>query len=60
MNPITDRDDDDALDDYLDALDGISPHDLPDAPPTPPEEECIVEMLREDCQGEGFFVQIRD
>ncbi|KAH9216950.1 hypothetical protein DL95DRAFT_112429 [Leptodontidium sp. 2 PMI_412] len=60
MNPMTDREDDDALDDYLDALDGISPQDLPDTPPAPPEEECIVEMLREDCQGEGFFVQIRN
>ncbi|KAH7342803.1 hypothetical protein BKA65DRAFT_351839, partial [Rhexocercosporidium sp. MPI-PUGE-AT-0058] len=48
MNPLTDREDDDALDDYLDALDGISPQDLPDTPPAPPEEESIVEMLRED------------
>lgn len=59
MNPTEERNDDDALDDYLDALDGISPQDLPDTPPAPPEE-CIVEMLREDRQGEGFFVQIRD
>jgi len=60
MRPMTDDHDDDALDDYLDALDGISPQDLPDAPPAPLEEECIVEMLREDYQDEGFFVQIRD
>ncbi|KAL2075669.1 hypothetical protein VTL71DRAFT_612 [Oculimacula yallundae] len=60
MRPMSDRDDDDALDDYLDALDGISPEDLPETAPAPPEEESVVEMLREDCQGEGFFVQIRD
>lgn len=58
MNPAIDRDDPDALDDYLDALDGISPRDLPATPPEP-SGECISEMLREDRQGEGIFVQVR-
>lgn len=43
---------------YLDALDGISPEDLPDTPPHPPEES-IVELLREkERQGESFFVHV--
>ncbi|KAH8599879.1 hypothetical protein B0O99DRAFT_682355 [Bisporella sp. PMI_857] len=42
---------------YLDALDGISPDDLPDAPPSPPLEDNVVEMLREkERQGDSFFV----
>lgn len=45
---------------YLDALDGISKEDLPDSPPTPPPEDCIVEMLKEDKRGDGYFVQIRE
>ena len=32
--------------DYLDALDGISPEDLPDTPPPALPEESIVEILR--------------
>ena len=55
MNPITGDDDYD----YLDALDGISPQDLPDTPPAPPEES-IVEMLREkERQGDSYFVHLR-
>lgn len=44
---------------YLDALDGITPEDLPDTPPTPPEES-IVEILKEkDRQGESMFVRVK-
>jgi len=44
--------------DYLDALDGISTHELPDTPPPPPEEN-IVEMLREkERQGDSYFVRL--
>jgi hypothetical protein len=54
MNPVTGDDDYD----YLDALDGISPQDLPDTPPAPPEES-IVEMLREkERQGDSYFVHL--
>lgn len=52
MNPCTGEGDDY---DYLDALDGIMPEDLPDSPPTPPEE-AIVEMLREDHREETVAV----
>lgn len=52
MNPCTEDGDDY---DYLDALDGIIPEDLPDSPPTPPEE-AIVEMLREDHREETAAV----
>lgn len=45
---------------FLDALDGISKEDLPDEPPTPPPEDSIVEMLKEDQRGDGYFVQIRE
>jgi hypothetical protein len=56
MNPcIGDGDDYD----YLDALDGISPRDLPDTPPPAPPEQSIIEMLREERQGESNFVRIR-
>jgi len=56
MNPIS-VDGGDAYE-YLDALDGISPEDLPDTPPPPPEDS-IVEMLREkERQGESFFVHV--
>lgn len=57
MNPITS--DGDPYD-YLDALDGITPEDLPDTPPPPPEES-IVEMLREETcgQGESIFVHVK-
>jgi len=55
MNPTSS--DGDAYD-YLDALDGISPEDLPDTPPQPPEDS-IVEMLREkERQGDSFFVHV--
>jgi len=55
MNPMSS--DGDAYD-YLDALDGISPEDLPDTPPPPPEDN-IVEMLREkERQGDSFFVHV--
>ena len=55
MNPCTGDDDDYG---YLDALDGISPKDLPDTPPAPPEES-IVEMLRErEREGDSYFVHL--
>lgn len=55
MNPMSSNED---AYDYLDALDGISPEDLPDTPPPPPEES-VVEMLREkERQGDSFFVHI--
>jgi hypothetical protein len=55
MNPCTAGDDDY---DYLDALDGISPRDLPDTPPPPPEDS-IVEMLREkERGGDSYFVHL--
>jgi len=45
--------------DYLDALDGISPDDLPATPPPPPLEDGIVEMLREkERLGDNFFVHV--
>jgi len=44
--------------DYLDALDGITPEDLPDTPPEPPEET-ILEALREkERQGDSYFVRL--
>jgi hypothetical protein len=56
MNPVTS--DGDPYE-YLDALDGITPEDLPDTPPPPPEES-IVEMLREKgMQGESIFVHVK-
>lgn len=59
MNPITSSEDDDY--DYLDALDGIQSDVLPDTPPSPPEEESIVEMLREkEREGDSYFVQLRE
>lgn len=57
MNPTTSIEGDDYA--YLDALDGISPEDLPDTPPALPEES-IAEMLREDSRGESIFVQVRE
>jgi len=43
---------------YLDALDGISPEDLPDTPPPPPECS-IAEFLKEkERQGDSFFVHV--
>lgn len=55
LNPCTGEDDYE----YLDALDGISAHDLGDAPPELPEES-IVEMLREkERQGDSYFVHLR-
>ena len=57
MNPVTGDGDDY---DYLDALDGIQPQDLPDTPPAPPDET-IAELLREkERQGDSYFVQLRD
>jgi len=54
MNPSSDGD----AYDYLDALDGISPEDLPDTPPPPPENS-IVEMLREkERQRDSFFLHV--
>lgn len=45
--------------DYLDTLDGITPEDLPDMPPTTPEEG-IVDILREEeRQGDGLFVHLK-
>lgn len=56
MNPVTS--DGDAYD-YLDALDGILPEDLPDTPPPPPPEDSIVELLRDRrSQGQSMFVQL--
>jgi hypothetical protein len=56
MNPVTS--DGDSYE-YLDALDGITPEDLPDSPPPPPEES-IAEMLRETGeQGESIFVHVK-
>ncbi|CZS99238.1 uncharacterized protein RCO7_00530 [Rhynchosporium graminicola] len=60
MMPMTDDHGDDALDDHLDALHGISRQDRPATPATAPQEECIIGILREDCQGEGLFVHIRE
>lgn len=43
---------------YLDALDGIWPEDLPDTPPPPPECS-IVDLLKEkERQGDSFFVHV--
>jgi hypothetical protein len=57
MNPVTGDGEDY---DYLDALDGIQPQDLPDTPPAPPDES-IAELLREkERQGDSYFVQMRD
>lgn len=59
MNPITAGDGDDY--EYLDALDGIVPEDLPDQPPPDPTEEGMAELLREKgCEGESFFVELRN
>ncbi|KAF7865480.1 hypothetical protein EAF04_006454 [Stromatinia cepivora] len=33
---------------YMDTLDGLSPEDMQEQPPSPPEEERIVEILREE------------
>jgi hypothetical protein len=58
MNPVTSDGDGDEYG-YLDALDGITPQDLPDTPPAPLENS-IVDMLREkELQGESYFVQVR-
>ena len=55
MNPSSDSDGYD----YLDALDGIMPDDLPSTPPPPPLEDGIVEMLREkERLGDTFFVHV--
>lgn len=55
MNPVTTESD---TYEYLDALDGISPEDLPDAPPQPLESS-IVDMLREkERHGDSFFVHV--
>lgn len=59
MEPTIARDEDEALGDCLATIDDIHSADLPDEPPSPPEES-ITEMLKEDQQGEGLFVQIRD
>ncbi|KAG9248923.1 hypothetical protein BJ878DRAFT_236802 [Calycina marina] len=42
--------------DYLDALDGLQPDDLPSEPPPPPLEDEIVEMLRDKDRLGGCFV----
>jgi hypothetical protein len=56
MNPVTS--DGDPYE-YLDALDGIVPEDLPDPPPPPPGES-FVEVLRDKGgQGESRFVHVR-
>lgn len=59
MNPTTSSGCGDDDYDYLDALDGIHREDLPNEPPSPPPEEAIVEMLKEDHREEGYFVEIR-
>jgi len=41
----------------LDALDGITTEDLPDAPPAP-QKEAIFEMLREDHRAEAVAVAV--
>lgn len=44
---------------YLDTLDGLSPEDMQDQPPSPPSEEGIAEMLREEeKQHDGCFVSL--
>ncbi|KAI9649159.1 hypothetical protein NHQ30_001726 [Ciborinia camelliae] len=44
---------------YLDTLDGLSPEDIQDHPPSPPSEESIVEMLREEeRQHDSYFVEV--
>ncbi|KAG4026393.1 hypothetical protein MFRU_041g00380 [Monilinia fructicola] len=44
---------------YLDTLDGLSPEDIQDQPPSPPSEESIVEMLREEERQHGsYFVEV--
>lgn len=55
MNPTSSTEDGDDYD-YLDALDGIP---IEDRPPSPPPEDSVVEMLKEDHRGDGYFVQIR-
>jgi hypothetical protein len=55
MNPTSEGDDYD----FLDALDGISPEDLPDTPPAPLENG-IAEILREEeRQGDSVFVHLK-
>lgn len=59
MNPVTAGDDEDY--EYLDALDGIVPEDLPDQPPAAPTDEGMAELLREKgCEGKSFFVELRN
>lgn len=59
MNPIIAGDGEDY--DYLDALDGITPDDLPDKPPPTPSDEGIAELLKEeDREGDSAFVQLRN
>jgi hypothetical protein len=56
MNPITGEGEDY---EYLDALDGLSPQDLPDQPPPAPSEEGVVELLKErEREGDSYFVQL--
>jgi len=46
---------------YLDALDGISSRYLPDSPPPAPQMSSdIVEILREDMQGQSYFMSFAD
>ena len=55
MNPVLSDGDDY---EYLDALDGISPQDLQDVPPAPPEES-LTELFREKgWEGESYFVRL--
>ena len=55
MNPTSSDGD---VYDYLDALDGISPEDLPDTPPQLLEDG-IVDILREEERhGDSFFVSV--
>lgn len=58
MNPVSANEDED-YEVYLDKIDGISPEDLPDMPPAPPEDSIAEMLLREDGKGESIFVQIR-
>lgn len=58
MNPVSTNEDDD-YEVYLDKIDGISPENLPDTPPPPPEDSIAEMLLREDGKGESIFVQIR-
>ncbi|KAK8901196.1 hypothetical protein QC760_010269 [Botrytis cinerea] len=44
---------------YLDTLDGLSPEDMQEQPLSPPEDERIVEMLREEGRlHDSYFVRL--